>query len=100
VITHFRSGVLSAMSAMVNIEIPFINVMTKMDLVTPNPDDASGGARNGIRGRRDIARYLDPDPLLLATTRDQEANPQNPRFHALNQAIVQLVSFPLSDHPF
>ena len=37
-------------------------------------------------------RYLDPDPLLLATTRGQEANTSNPRFHALNQAIVQLVS--------
>jgi len=37
-------------------------------------------------------RYLDPDPLLLATSRGQEANISNPRFHALNQAIVQLVS--------
>lgn len=86
------SGVLSAMSAMVNIEIPFINVMSKMDLVTASSDDPAGGARNGIRGRRDIERYLDPDPLLLATTRGQEPNKQNPRFHALNQAIVQLVS--------
>jgi len=61
-------------------------------LVTENPDDPAGGARNGIRGRKNIARYLDPDPLLLATTRGQEANTSNPRFHALNQAIVQLVS--------
>lgn len=87
------SGVLSAMSAMVNIEIPFINVMSKMDLVTANKEDPAGGARNGIRARRDIARYLDPDPLLLATTRGQEPNKQNPRFHALNQSIVQLVRY-------
>ena len=39
-----------------------------------------------------LHRYLDPDPLLLATSRGQEANISNPRFHALNQAIVQLVS--------
>ena len=33
-------------------------------------------------------RYLDPDPLLLV----EEANSRtNPKFHALNQAIVQLV---------
>jgi hypothetical protein len=50
------SGVLSAMSAMVNLEIPWINVMSKMDLVTPNGEDSSGRARNGIRGRREIAR--------------------------------------------
>ncbi|KAF8165413.1 GPN-loop GTPase [Crassisporium funariophilum] len=94
----FFSGVLSAMSAMVNLEIPWINIMSKMDLVTANPDDESGGARNGIRQRKDIARYLDPDPLLLATRRGQEGNTSNPRFHALNQAIVQLASL-IEDHP-
>ncbi|PPQ77290.1 hypothetical protein CVT25_010872 [Psilocybe cyanescens] len=91
----FFSGVLSAMSAMVNLEIPWINIMSKMDLVTANPDDKSAGARNGLRLRKDIARYLDPDPLLLATRRGQEGNTPNPRFHALNQAIVQLIE----DHP-
>ena len=35
--------------------------------------------------------YLEPDPLLLASVRGREANPSNPRFHALNRAIVQLV---------
>ncbi|KAG6918941.1 hypothetical protein DXG01_010596 [Tephrocybe rancida] len=90
-----RTGVLSAMSAMVNLEIPWINIMSKMDLVTSNPEDPSGGARNGMRGRKNIARYLDPDPLLLATSHGSQANPSNPRFHALNQAIVQLIE----DHP-
>ncbi|KAF8639834.1 hypothetical protein AX17_001089 [Amanita inopinata Kibby_2008] len=90
----FFSGVLSAMSAMVNLEIPWINIMSKMDLATSNPDDPSGGARNGIRTRRDIARYLDPDPLLL-TQRGQDAHASNPRFQALNQAIIQLIE----DHP-
>ena len=47
---------LSAMSAMVNLEIPWINIMSKMDLVTENTDDPAGGARNGIRGRKNIAR--------------------------------------------
>ncbi|KAK7061661.1 GPN-loop GTPase 3 [Favolaschia claudopus] len=91
----FFSGVLSAMSAMVNLEIPWINIMSKMDLVTSNPEDPSGGARNGFRGKRNIARYLDPDPLLLVSARGQEENTANPRFHALNQAIVQLIE----DHP-
>ncbi|PFH51450.1 hypothetical protein AMATHDRAFT_3104 [Amanita thiersii Skay4041] len=90
----FFSGVLSAMSAMVNLEIPWINIMSKMDLVTSNPDDPLGSGRNGIRARRDIARYLDPDPLLIAQ-RNQDTNTSNSRFHALNQAIVQLIE----DHP-
>jgi hypothetical protein len=50
------SGVLSAMSAMVNLEIPWINLMSKMDLVLPNPEDPASGGRNGIRTRRNIAR--------------------------------------------
>ncbi|TFK43603.1 GPN-loop GTPase [Crucibulum laeve] len=90
----FFSGVLSAMSAMVNLEIPWINIMSKMDLVTANPEDSASG-RNGLRARKDIARFLDPDPLLLVGPRGQEGNTENPRFHALNQAIVQLIE----DHP-
>jgi hypothetical protein len=56
---------------MVNIEIPFLNIMTKMDLTTPRSDDPSNemGPRNGLRGRRDIDRYLEPDPMLLAAPR-------------------------------
>lgn len=53
------SGVLSAMSAMVNLEIPWINIMSKMDLVSGNSEDPAGG-RNGIRTRRNIARFVLP----------------------------------------
>ncbi|OBZ76534.1 GPN-loop GTPase 3 [Grifola frondosa] len=92
----FFSGVLSAMSAMVNLEIPWINVMSKMDLVTSNSED-SGSGRNGIRTRKDIARFLDPDPLLLVSApgSHEAQTERNSRFHALNQAIVQLIE----DHP-
>jgi GPN-loop GTPase len=41
------------MSAMVNLEIPWVNIMTKMDLVKQG---AEGPGRNGIRRRKDIAR--------------------------------------------
>lgn len=76
---------------MVNLEVPWINVMSKMDLVTESEGDLSS-ARNGSRRKRDIARYLEPDPLLLS---GGEAQSTNPRFHALNEAIVQLIE----DHP-
>lgn len=108
------------MSAMVNLEIPWINVMSKMDLVTENPEDPSSGARNGLRGKKDIARssglmprwpkehglfislfrFLDPDPMLLETSltggRSRKNTELNPRFHSLNQALVQLVRSHLS----
>jgi hypothetical protein len=33
-------------------------------------------------------RYLDPDPTLLS---DEVNSTTNPKFHALNEAVVQLV---------
>jgi hypothetical protein len=84
-------GVLSAMSAMVNLEVPWINIMSKMDLVSGSSSDTFE-PRNGKRGRRDIARYLDPDPMLLVAARDgRDQQRDNSRFHDLNRAIVQLV---------
>jgi hypothetical protein len=92
------SGVLSAMSAMVNLEVPWINIMSKMDLVSPSSSSDTAEPRNGRRARRDVARYLDPDPLLLASARDGHdhvSETENSRFHELNRAIVQLVRAPL-----
>lgn len=92
----FFSGVLSAMSAMVNLEVPWINVMSKMDLVTSSAND-SGSGRNGVRTKKDIGRYLEPDPLLLASAPGsrEEKTERHSKFHALNRAIVQLIE----DHP-
>ncbi len=49
----FFAGTLSAMSAMVMLEIPHINVLSKMDLV-----------KDQVR-RRDLRRFLTPDAALL-----------------------------------
>ena len=67
---HTRSGVLSAMSSMVNLEVPWINIMTKMDLVTGKADDPKSG-RNGIRRRRNIARCGRNTSLQLPSTKRQ-----------------------------
>ncbi|KAA8916216.1 hypothetical protein TRICI_001651 [Trichomonascus ciferrii] len=72
----FFSGVLSAMSAMILLETPHINVLSKMDLIT---DEVS---------KRELKRYLNPDPLLMA----DEANAKtNPNFHELNKSIANLI---------
>ncbi|KAI7856086.1 GPN-loop GTPase [Circinella umbellata] len=91
----YFSGVLSAMSAMVNMEIPHVNVMTKMDLV----EGDYGNAKKDTLTTRELERYLDPDPLLIAEEAgivEQEqgsinANSRSFKFQALNQAIVQLI---------
>ncbi|KAI0999812.1 GPN-loop GTPase 3 [Podosphaera aphanis] len=49
----FFAGTLSAMSAMIMLEIPHVNIMSKMDLV------------KGQIGKRELKRFLDPDTSLL-----------------------------------
>lgn len=65
-------------------------LMSKMDLIRSQGGTGTG---KGVQGRnaigKEIGRYLDPDPLLLLEDINSETNP---RFHALNQAIVDLVS--------
>lgn len=82
--SKYFAGVLSATSAMINLEVPHINVMTKMDLVGSQSVVSTGRRRN------DLDRYLEPDPTLILDKVNKETNP---RFHALNEAIVNLVSY-------
>lgn len=49
----FFSGTLSAMSAMIMLEMPHINILSKMDLV------------KGTLRRKELKRFLDPDTTLL-----------------------------------
>lgn len=77
----YFSGVLSAMSCMVGLEVPCVNVMSKMDLVRKGT--------TGAKRRKDVDRFLDPDPELL---RESANKTTNPKFHDLNSALVQLVS--------
>lgn len=80
--SKYFAGVLSATSAMINLEVPHINVMTKMDLVGTESVVSTG------RKKKDLERYLEPDPTLIL---DEINKDTNPKFHALNQAIVNLI---------
>ncbi|KAI9298187.1 GPN-loop GTPase 3 [Neoconidiobolus thromboides FSU 785] len=71
--SKFFAGVLSALSAMVNLEIPHINVFSKMDLVA----DKTGWER-----------FINPDPYLIDETMDES---EDPKFFNLNKAIGQLI---------
>ena len=64
----FFAGTLSAMSAMVMLELPHINVMSKVDLI-----------KNTV-GKRELRRFIDPDASLL----DEELSQSE--YHATPEA--------------
>lgn len=78
--TKYFSGVLSAMSCMVGLEVPTVNVMSKMDLVR----------KQGDKLRKQVDRFLDPDPELMRT--NVHSRESNPKFHQLNESLVQLIT--------
>lgn len=93
----FFAGTLSAMSAMIMLEIPHVNILSKMDLV------------KGSVPKKELKRFLDPDTSLLdddpsrtdhstMSARDRDLDPLNPgsmmagrSFVRLNQAVAQLI---------
>lgn len=74
--SKFFSGVLSAMSAMLMLEVPHINIMSKIDMLKDVP-------------RRELKRYLNPDPLLIAETADVNED-LNPKYAELSRSIAKL----------
>ncbi|OCF36402.1 ATP(GTP)-binding protein Fet5 [Kwoniella heveanensis CBS 569] len=76
--SKFFAGVMSAMSCMLALGISMVCLMSKMDLVKD---------KNG-RTKREVGRYLDPDPTLLL---DDPGSSTNPKFNDLNRAVVSLI---------
>lgn len=74
--SKFFSGVLSAMSAMLMLEIPHLNIMSKVDMLKDVP-------------RRELKRFLNPDPLLIGETTDS-LDEMNPRYAELSRSIARL----------
>ncbi|XP_038059214.1 GPN-loop GTPase 3-like [Patiria miniata] len=72
--SKFFSGIMTALSTMVNLEVPHINVMSKMDLL-------------GKKAKTDIEKFLDPDPQLLLA----ESQHLSPKFQKLNAALANLI---------
>lgn len=70
----YFSGVLSAMSAMILIETPHLNILSKTDLL-----------KNV--SKRKLKRYLDPDPLLMA---EEAQDFMSPKYYELSKSIAQL----------
>jgi hypothetical protein len=88
----FFAGTLSAMSAMIMLEVPHVNILSKMDLV------------KGQVAKRDLKRFIDPDTTLLDDDpqgegdEDDSADPTDVKsmmrgssFKRLNKAVAGLI---------
>ncbi|CAA2985827.1 GPN-loop GTPase 3 isoform X2 [Olea europaea var. sylvestris] len=72
-VTKFISGCMASLSAMFQLELPHVNILSKMDLVT---------------NRRDVEKYLNPEPQTLLAELNQHMAPQ---FEKLNKSLIELV---------
>ena len=93
----YFAGTLSAMSAMIMLEVPHVNILSKMDLV------------KGTLPRKDMKRFINPDASLLdddpadtseaiQSSNDGTADPSASKslmaggsFKRLNRAVAQLI---------
>lgn len=75
--SKFVSGIMSALSAMVNLEIPHINVMTKLDLLNKS-------------ARKELEKYLEPD-LKSLLEEEMSEDQFSHKFEKLNNAIAGLI---------
>ncbi|KAI1915938.1 hypothetical protein LOZ53_000845 [Ophidiomyces ophidiicola] len=85
----FFAGTLSAMSAMILLEMPHVNILSKMDQV------------KGLVGKRELKRFTSVDVNLLAEEQGEEGIPVDPSstgellsggsFKRLNRAVAQLI---------
>ncbi|CAI0459460.1 unnamed protein product [Linum tenue] len=72
-VTKFISGCMASLSAMIQLELPHVNLLSKMDLVTD---------------KRHLEDYLTPEPVTLLAELNKRMGPQ---FLKLNKALMELV---------
>lgn len=75
--SKFVSGVLTALSTMVNLETPHVNVMTKLDLLSK-------------KDKKDLERYLEPD-LQNLLHEEFEDSKFSKKFKKLNSSIATMI---------
>ena len=87
----FFAGTLSAMSAMIMLEVPHVNILSKMDLV------------KGQVSKRELKRFIDPDTSLLddevgdveddgsGSAGDSQMMMKGTSFKRLNKAVAGLI---------
>ncbi|XP_067119376.1 LOW QUALITY PROTEIN: GPN-loop GTPase 3 [Centruroides vittatus] len=75
--SKFLSGVLTALSAMISLEIPHVNVLSKIDLLNK-------------RGRKMLYRFLEPDVNLLLDE-DSASTRWSEKYKRLSETIGKVI---------
>lgn len=70
------SGIMTALSSMILLELPHINILSKIDLISPH-------------AKKTLDQYLDPDPKALL---EEVSSHVDPKYMKLNKAISNLIS--------
>lgn len=73
----FLSGTLAALSTMINLEIPHVNILSKMDLLSKSM-------------KKKLDDYIEPDPYSLLT--DAEKDPWNNKYRSLTESIGRIIT--------
>jgi len=76
--TKFFSGALVALSAMINLEIPHVNILTKMDLLNK-------------RNKQLVERFLIPDSTLLLEEEETTSGHWNKKYRKLTKALASMM---------
>ncbi|XP_063984017.1 GPN-loop GTPase 3 [Diachasmimorpha longicaudata] len=74
--SKFLSGTMAALSVMINLELPHINVLSKVDLLSKS-------------AKKQLDKYLEPDPYSLLADLDDE--PWNEKYRSLTEALGRLI---------
>ncbi|EGE00205.1 ATP binding protein [Trichophyton tonsurans CBS 112818] len=85
----FFAGTLSAMSAMIMLEIPHVNILSKMDQI------------KGVIGKKELKQFTSVDVNLIEPGSEEESTGRDPSsttevltgssFNRLNKAVAQLI---------
>lgn len=65
---------MAALTAMINLELPHINILSKMDLLSKN-------------ARKQLDKYLEPDPSSLLADEDDEDD----EYSKLTEALARVI---------
>ncbi|XP_078176355.1 P-loop containing nucleoside triphosphate hydrolases superfamily protein [Carex rostrata] len=72
-VSKYISGCMACLSAMVQLELPHVNILSKMDLVS---------------NKKEVEEYLNPDARFLVSELNQH---MAPKFAKLNKALAEVV---------
>ena len=77
--SKFLSGSMSALSCMINLELSHVNILSKVDLLSPE-------------AKKQLDSYLEPDTLTLLTSGgSQSRSAFEDKYHSLSEALARVL---------